>query len=260
MPRFAANISLLFTEFPYAERFGAAAEAGFEGVEVLFPYEHAAKETTRPLLTHGLPMVLMNAPPPNYTGGEPGWAAAPDDVARFRSDMGRVLRFAEAVKPQMIHVMSGPGEGEAAAKTFADNLAWLADQAPQQRFNIEPLNPYDFPGYFLNDYDLAADLLARIDRPNVALQYDSLHAQRINGDALGTWERFKHLSAHVQISQSPDRSEPGPGEVDFAALFEAILASGYDGWISAEYRPRGDTTLEGLGWLAAAQSAFSETG
>ena len=163
--------------------------------------------------------------------------------------MARVLRFAKVLKPQMIHVMSGPGKGAEAADMFVDNLTWLADQAPHQRFNVEPLNSYDFPGYFMNDYDLAAELLARIDRPNVALQYDSYHAQRITGDALGTWERFKDIAVHVQIGQAPDRSEPGPGPVDFPALFAAIDKSGYSGWVSAEYNPKAPTTAQGLGWM-----------
>ena len=249
MPRFAANLSLLFTELPYLDRFEVAAAAGFEAVEVLFPYDLAAKETRRELVRHGQDFVLMNGPPPNYTGGTPGYAALPGGQARFQSDILRVLRFADVLKPNLIHVMAGEAAGPQAAEMFVHNLQWAADTAPAQGFTIEPLNPVSFPGYFLNDYNLAADLLARIDRPNVGLQYDSFHAQMINGDARGTWDRFRPLVTHAQIGQSPDRSEPSEGQIDFPALFAAMDASGYDGWVSAEYNPAHDTGA-GLGWLS----------
>ncbi len=248
MPRFAANLSLLFNELPYLERFDAAAAAGFAGVEVLFPYDLAAKETHMALLRNGQDFVLMNAPPPNYAGGTPGYAALAGHESRFESDMCRVARYAEALRPERIHVMSGDAEGSEAADAFVRNLQWAADLLPSQNFTVEPLNPVSFPGYFMNDYDLAAELLIRIDRPNVGLQYDSFHAQMINGDAKGTWERFRPLVVHAQIGQSPARSEPTDGEIDFAALFAAIDESGYDGWVSAEYNPAG-TTQEGLSWM-----------
>lgn len=251
MPRFAANLTFLFAELPYEERFGAAARAGFAAVEILNPYDVAIKVTQRALLASGLPLVLINAPPPNYTGGAPGFAAVSEGQARFQSDIRRVLRVAGELRPQVIHVMAGYVSGPEAAARFVENLRWAADLAPDQQFSIEPLNPVSQPDYFLNDYGQAAELLAQIDRPNVGLQFDSFHAQMIHGDATGIWSRYRDLIVHAQIGQSPDRTAPDSGEIDFPALFTAIDHSGYDGWVSAEYFP-GDDTLSGLDWLKGA--------
>lgn len=250
MPKFAANISLLFAELPYVERFAVAAEAGFDAVEILNPYDLAAKETARALLASGLELVLINAPPPNYTGGAQGFAAVPGSEDRFRYDFRRVMRYAEALRPGLIHVMAGYEKGAAAQEAFIANLQWAADQAPQQRFTIEPLNSGDQPGYFLDDYPLAIEVLDAVDRPNVGLQFDAYHAEVIHGDALAVWQRFGHRATHVQIGAAPDRSEPvlGEGPVDFAGLFEAIDASGYSGWVSAEYHPSTSQTVLSLGW------------
>ncbi|EBA17562.1 Hydroxypyruvate isomerase [Roseobacter sp. SK209-2-6] len=234
MPRFAANISMLFTELPYLERFSAAAAAGFEAVEVLFPYEVAAKETQRALLRSGMELLLINAPPPNYTGGAPGYAAVPGGQDRFQRDIRRVLRYADVLGAKMIHIMAGYAKGGEAFDAFIENLRWAADQAPKQRFTIEPLNAGDQPGYFLDDFDLAGEILDAVDRPNLGLQYDAYHAQMIHGDALRVWEKHGARAAHIQIGAAPSRCEPGTGPVDFKALFEAIDASGYKGWISAE--------------------------
>lgn len=248
MPRFAANLSLLWTELPYLERFPAAAEAGFEGAEVLFPYELAAQETRRALIASGLHFVLMNAPPPNYTGGTPGFAALPGGQKRFAGDIRRVLRYAGLLRPSFIHVMSGIGEGPEARATFVENLQVAADLAPDQVFTVEPLNRGSFPDYFMCDYDLALDVLDAVDRPNVGLQYDSFHAQEIHGDALAVWDRVKSRAVHVQIGDSPGRGAPGSGAIDFRALFAAIDNSGYAGWVSAEYHP-GTRTEKTLNWM-----------
>ncbi|OWU76034.1 hydroxypyruvate isomerase family protein [Marinibacterium profundimaris] len=248
MPRLAANLSLLWTELPYLERFAAAAEAGFEGVEVLFPYDLAAQETRRALISAGLDFVLMNAPPPNYAGGTPGYAALPGGEDRFARDIRRVLRYAELLRPAVIHVMAGEAEGPQARETFVRNLQAAADTAPGQIFTVEPLNPGSFPGYFLCDYDQAIEILDAVDRPNVGLQYDSFHASEIHGDALAVWSRVAPRVVHVQIGDAPGRGAPGSGSLDFKALFAAIEASGYDGWISAEYQP-GTRTEKTLRWM-----------
>ncbi|MVO15479.1 hydroxypyruvate isomerase family protein [Parasedimentitalea huanghaiensis] len=250
MPKFAANISLLFSELPYLDRFQAAAAAGFEAVEILFPYETAAKETQRALLANGLELLLINAPPPNYTGGEPGYAAIPGGEDRFQRDIRRVLRYADVLRPGIIHVMAGYEKGEEALQTFVRNLKWAADQAPQQQFTIEPLNSGDQPGYFLDDFNLAREILAAVERPNVGLQYDAYHAQLIHGDAAKVWDEFSANTVHVQIGAAPSRSEPGSGPVDFDALFAAIDASAYDGWVSAEYNPSTARTEDSLGWMS----------
>ena len=249
MPKFAANISLLFAELPYLDRFQAAAEAGFKGIEILFPYEVAAKETRRALLANGLDLVLINAPPPNYTGGVPGYAAVPGGEARFQSDIRRVLRYADMLRPQLIHIMSGIASGPDALDCFVNNLQWVADFAPQQHFTIEPLNPVSQPGYFLNDYDLAVEVLDRVNCPNLGLQYDSFHAHMIHGDAQAIWDRFHPRVVHAQIGAAPDRSEPGRGPTDFARLFAAIDTVGYRGWVSAEYTPSTPRSLDSLGWM-----------
>ena len=227
----------------------AAAEAGFEAVEILFPYDLAAKETRRALLANGLELVLINAPPPNYAGGIPGYAAVPGGEDRFRFDIRRVLRYAEVLRPGLIHLLAGYAKGDDAADTFVRNLQWAADMAPGQRFTIEPLNPVSQPGYFLDDYDLAAHILDRVDRANVGLQYDSFHAQMIHGDALPVWHRFGDRAFHAQLGAAPDRSEPGRGPTDFKALFAAIDASGYNGWVSAEYTPSTARTEDSLHWM-----------
>lgn len=248
MPRFAANLTLLFDELPYLDRFDAAAAAGFKAVEILFPYEFAAKETSRALIANGLELVLINAPPPNYTGGEGGFAAVPGGQQRFQHDIRRVLRYADVLRPNFIHVMAGVANGLDAKATFIENLQWAADNAPAQRFTIEPLNPVDQPGYFLNDYDLAIDILEVVNRPNVGLQYDTYHAQMITGDAMAVWRAMGDKAVHVQIGSAPGRNEPGVGDMDFPALFAAIDAAGYNGWVSAEYHSSG-VTEDCLGWM-----------
>ena len=246
--KFAANLTLLWPELPYLDRFAAAAEAGFDTVEILFPYDLAVKETQRALLANGLQIILINAPPPNYTGGPRGFAAQPDNADRFRYDMKRVFRYAEALGVRMIHVMTGAAEGDAARAILIENMRWASAEAPKGiTLMLEPLNPVAQPGYFLNDYALAAGVLKELALPNVALQYDSYHAQMIHGDALAVFDEYLPLIGHIQIGDTPDRGPPGVGDVDFPALFARIDASGYDGWISAEYHP-GTKTEDTLHW------------
>ncbi|MCI5096275.1 MAG: TIM barrel protein [Rhodobacteraceae bacterium] len=249
MPRFAANISLLFTELSLEDRFEAAARAGFKGVEILFPYETPAPGLRALAERAGLEMVLINAPPPAETRALTGFAAVPRADALFQDSLKRVLRYAAELKPGLIHVMSGYCRGDDARETLVRNLQWAADFAPRQTFSIEPLNEKDQPGYFLNSYPLAMEVLEAVGRPNVGLQYDAYHAQAIHGDALGVWHDHAQHAIHAQIGAYPDRSEPGRGPVDFQELFQAIDDSGYAGWISAEYNPSTARTEESLSWL-----------
>lgn len=249
MPKFAANLTLLFCELPYFERFKAAADAGFRAVELLFPYDVPVEDTQNALTANSLELVLINAPPLEGDDASRGFAALPGGEVQFERTMRKVLHFAAVLKPTFIHVMSGYTKADAAEATFVRNLQWVADQAPQQNFTIEPLNQADQPGYFLDDYNLAAKVIARVNRPNVGLQYDSYHAQVIHGDALRVWQGFKDLSVHVQIGGTPGRSEPASGPIDFPRLFNEIDASGYSGWVSAEYNPTTARTVDSLGWM-----------
>lgn len=249
MPKFAANLTHLWAELPYLDRFDAAAEAGFDAVEVLFPYDAPAPETMTALQRNGLQLILLNAPGPNYTGGARGFAAAVGGEARFDYDIRRAVRYAQALGATFIHVMSGMGEGPQAKATMIANLKRASASLREGLcITLEPLNHIAQPGYFLSSFDLAAEIIDAVGAKNVGLQYDSYHAQVITGDALGTFEAMRPLIRHIQIGDAPDRSPPGTGDIDFAALFAAIDGSGYKGWVSAEYTPQGRTEA-GLGWM-----------
>ncbi|MEY1556793.1 hydroxypyruvate isomerase family protein [Yoonia sp. R2331] len=249
MPRFCANLTFLFTEVPLMERFVYAKEAGFEAVEILDPYNAPVQDMRDQLVWQGLKMALISCPPPNYTGGAPGYAAVPE--SRFRQDFKRTLRYAEALGAEFVQILAGEAEGPEARATFVDNLRWASGYARRQKLTIEPLNPVDHPGHFLNDYYQARDVLEEVSAPNLHLQFDTYQVARIHGDVMSVWGDLRDFVAHVQIAQALDQSEPiGPG-VDFPAFFDRLDADGYDGWVSAEYHPAG-TTVQGLGWFAAA--------
>ncbi|MDW4549961.1 TIM barrel protein [Defluviimonas sp. D31] len=248
MPKFCANLSWLFPELPFMDRFKAAKEAGFDAVEVLFPYDCAAQEMRDQLVWNGLTFVLMNCPPPNATGGLQGFAAVPGLEDRFRRDFDRASRFAQVLKPRHIHIMAGVADGPEAEATFTENLRWAAARAPGQSLTIEPINRHDMPGYFLADYTTAARVLDAVAAPNLALQFDAYHAHRITGDVPGTWAAHGHRAVHVQVAGFPGRHEPKGGEIDYPAFFARLDAEGYAGWVSAEYAPAA-ATAEGLGWL-----------
>ncbi|MEJ8561397.1 TIM barrel protein [Yoonia sp. GPGPB17] len=249
MPKFCANLTWLFTELPFLERFAAAKEAGFDAVEVLFPYDVNAQDIVNELSKHELQMVLINCPPPNYTGGEQGFAAVPGLEQRFRKDFLRALRYAKTLGAQHLHIMSGVAEGAAAKEAFVTNLRWASIEAPDQSLTIEPINNETMPGYFLNSFDLGRDIVTAVDAPNLKLQFDTFHAAKITGDVLGTWEAMRDVTAHIQVAQIPDRGEPDQGEVDYPAFFESLDAQGYQGWVAGEYKPRA-ATADGLGWIA----------
>ena len=173
------------------ERFAAARAAGFDAVEVLFPYDVAVPDILKALARNDLPLALINCPPPNYTGGARGFAAVAG--SRFRQDFKRSVRYAAALGAQHLHIMAGVAKGPDAKATFIENLRWAAADAPDQSLTIEPINQDDMPGYFLSDFDLAAEVIAAIDAPNLRLQFDVYHAQKINGDVLGTWARVRDM-------------------------------------------------------------------
>ena len=250
---FCANLTVLFTELPMIDRFTAAKNAGFEGVEILFPYDLAAKELTRAALATGLDIVLMNCPPPNWAGGPRGFAAETPNKDRFRKDFVRALRVAEALRVRHLHIMSGKAEGDEARACMIDNLIWACDRAPNLSLTIEPINRDTMPGYFLCDYDQAAGIIRDVARPNLSMQFDTFHAQAITGDVHATFDAYRDMIEHVQVGSYPARNEPGPGVIDFPGFFARLRAADYRGWISAEYAPAGMTS-DGLGWLGAAQA------
>ena len=256
MLKFVANLTYLFRELPLAERFQAAKDAGFDGFEVLFPYELPADELSRAITGTGLPLILINTPGATPETGFPGIAAKPGQEAQFREIFSQALSYASVLKPRFLHVMSGCAEGPAAKESFTGNLRWALTETrkrcPELTLTIEPVNTFDIPGYFLGSFELAEDILAEINNPSLALQFDAYHAHRMMGDAPALWRELAPHVRQVQVSDHPGRPEPGKGEIDFDQLFSALAETGYDGFVSGEYHPAGKTA-EGLGWLARAR-------
>ena len=248
MPRFCANLTFLFTELPLLKRIPAARAAGFEAVEILFPYDEPAAAIAEEMRLAGLTMALFNMPPPNWTGGDRGFAAIPGGEERFRKDFERALRFAQVLKPLHIHIMAGRAHGAEAHRTYVRNLRWAAERAPGQCLTIEPINSHDMPGYFLADFPLALDILHEVDAPNLGLQFDAYHAHVIHGDVAGMWDLCAGRATHIQVAGVPGRGAPVRGEIDYPEFFATLDAGGYKGWVSAEYQPEGHTA-DGLYWL-----------
>jgi hydroxypyruvate isomerase len=248
MPRFAANLMFLFSEVPLLHRPELAAQAGFDGVEILFPYDHAPEEWARALA--GLPLALINTPPGNWAEGERGFAAVPGAEARFRDGFLRAADVAARLGAGRIHVMSGVAKGVEAEQVLRENLAWAAAQAPDQPLTVEPINPDDMPGYFLNDFDQAARILDDLALPQLGLQFDLWHAARIHGDANAVWAAHRARIRHVQIAGFPNRNEPGGGGFDLTALCAELDRDKRDVWVSGEYIPA-RATVHGLMWLSA---------
>ena len=259
MPRFAANLTMMYGEYPFPGRFAAAAKDGFKAVEFLFPYEYPASDLATWLCEHGLTQVLLNAPPGNWAAGERGLASLPGKEAEFRSGIHTALEYAQTLGCPRVHVMAGvesAGVDRAAMRrTFKSNLAWAAELAAPAGIQllIEPINTRDMPGYFLNRQDEAHALVDEINSPTLKVQMDLYHCQIVEGDV--SMKLRKYLSGsgqknvgHIQIASVPDRNEPDRGELNYDYLFDLIDELGYDGWIGCEYRPRAGTS-EGLSWL-----------
>jgi hydroxypyruvate isomerase len=253
MPRLAANLSMMFNEVPFLDRFDAAARAGFQAVEFLFPYEHPPAELKRRLDANGLRLVLFNMPPGDWAGGERGLASLPGRVAEFRANVGRALDYATVLDCKLVHCMAGiPPAGTppvTAAALFAGNVAWAAGQAHAAgvRLALEPINHRDMPGYHLNTMQQGADIVAALGVERVGLQFDLYHCQITEGDITRRIEKHLPVIAHMQLADVPDRHEPGTGEIGWDYVLPRIDALGYQGWIGCEYRPAGDT-VAGLGW------------
>ncbi len=257
MPRFAANLSTLYPEYFFQDRFRAARQDGFEYVECQFPYDHPAARLAELLGDNGLRQVLINAPAGRWTQGERGLAALPDKIAEFRHGFEALaLPYAHALDCSLIHVMAGvipPGtDPEPFNATYLDNLAWAASLATSHgiRILIEPLNPFDVPGYLLSLQDQAYQVLSMVNSPNLSIQLDLYHCQRTEGNAL---ERLPNdlasgLVCHVQIAGVPLRHEPDEGELLHEAVFHTLDSLSYPGYVGCEYHPRAGTS-EGLTWF-----------
>jgi hydroxypyruvate isomerase len=255
MPRFAANLTMMFNEVPFLDRFGAAARAGFEAVEFLFPYDHPAEEVAGCLHAATLANALFNLPPGDWAKGERGIAALPGREAEFRAGVAKALTYARALRTPTLHAMCGlvpEGADRAAARrTYVANLRFAANElaADGRTLVIEPINGRDMPGYFLQTQADAHAIREEVGAPNLRVQMDLYHAQIAEGDLTVKMRRWMPHVGHVQIASVPDRNEPDRGELSYPHVFALLDELGYAGWVGCEYRPaRG--TVEGLGWFA----------
>ncbi len=255
MPRFAANLTMLFNEVDFLDRFAAAAGAGFRAVEYLFPYGYDKDELAEKLAEHGLSQVLHNLPAGDWAAGDRGLACLPGRVGEFQDGVGRAIDYARALGCPRVNCLAGIAPADAdrdeLRRTFVDNLRFAARELEQAGIVllIEPINTRDIPGFYLNRSDQALTLIAEVGSANLKLQYDVYHMQIMEGDLAPTIERHLATIGHMQIADTPGRHEPGTGEINYGFLFDFIDASGYGGWIGCEYKPR-TTTSDGLGWLA----------
>lgn len=251
MPKFAANLSMLFTELDFLDRFEAAASAGFAAVEFLFPYDFPAEEIAARLQQHGLTQALFNLPPGDWGGGERGLTGLPGREAEFETSVETALQYAEALGCVRLHAMAGiPRDDGSAEATYVRNVQYAADRAAESGRSIllEPINPYDMPGYLLGSVRQALRLLDAVDRDNALLQLDLYHAQITDGDVTRLIGQVIDRVGHVQIAGGPHRHEPDTGELNYPFVLNALDETGYDGWVGCEYHPAAET-VSGLGWL-----------
>jgi 2-dehydrotetronate isomerase len=252
MPRFAANLNFLFTELPLLDRFDAAAKAGFTAVESTNLYDAAAEEVAARLKANGLTLALFNMPAGNAAAGERGLAALAGREGDFRAAFETALRYADATGGRRTHLTAGVVHQGARRATYVANLRRAAQVAAAAGLEvlIEPINRRDIPGYFLNTTGEARAIVHEVGAPNLRLQFDLYHRQIEEGDVATAIAEFAPLSGHYQIANPPDRGEPDAGEMNYPYLFKCIDATGFEGWIGCEYRPR-NRTLEGLAWVKA---------
>lgn len=254
MPRFAANLSMLYPQHEFLDRFAAAAADGFEAVEFLFPYDYSANELKQRLSDNGLVQALFNAPPGDWAAGERGIATLPGREDEFRSGFDRALEYAAVLGNTRVHVMAGllAAESDRARHhgVYLQNLVYAADQAGKAGITVllEPINTRDMPGFFLNRQDQAQAICKEVGATNLKVQFDCYHCQIVEGDLATTLRRDFDRIGHIQIAGVPDRHEPDQGEVNYPYLFELMDHLGYDGWVGCEYRPKADTSM-GLQWL-----------
>ncbi|MDN6320280.1 MAG: hydroxypyruvate isomerase [Marinobacter sp.] len=255
MPKFAANLSMLFTEVDFLDRFEAAASAGFKGVEYLFPYDFPAQDIKKQLDDNNLTQVLHNLPAGDWAGGERGIACHPDRVEEFRAGVAQAIEYATVLGCKQVNCLAGiQPEGvseDQAHTTFVENLRFAAAELEKAGILllVEAINTRDIPGFFLSRTDQGVKLLEEVGSGNLKLQYDIYHMQIMEGDLAPTIEANLSKIGHVQLADNPGRHEPGTGEINYPFLFAHLEKLGYQGWIGCEYKPAASTT-EGLGWLS----------
>jgi len=254
MPKFAANLTMLFNEVPFLDRFERAAKAGFKAVEFLFPYPFPAAEIKSRLQANGLQLVLHNLPAGNWDGGERGIACLPDRVGEFRDGVARAIEYGTALGAPQLNCLAGKapaGVADASLReTFVGNLRYAAGELKKAGLKLlmEPINTYDIPGFYLNRTAQALSILDEVGSDNLYVQYDIYHAQRMEGELIATMQKNLARIAHIQLADNPGRNEPGTGEIHYGNVFKALDRMGYAGWIGCEYKPA-TTTEAGLGWL-----------
>ena len=253
MPKFAANLTMLFNEVPFLDRFDEAAKAGFRGVEYLFPYDFEPGELVERLRRNDLTQVLHNLPAGNWGAGERGIAVLPDRQDEFREGVDKAITYATALGCKQVNILAGIAKDvdpKEAHRVFVENLKYAAPKlkAAGIKLLIEMINTRDIPGFFLTSTKQALDILDEVGSDNLYLQYDIYHMQIMEGDLARTMEANLAKIAHIQLADNPGRNEPGTGEINYPFLFGFLDKIGYQGWIGAEYKPAGKTT-DGLSWL-----------
>ncbi|MCA1404125.1 hydroxypyruvate isomerase family protein [Ensifer sp. IC3342] len=252
MPIFAANLTTMFNEWSFLDRFDAAADAGFAAVEYLFPYEAAPDVVAERLTRNGLKQALFNLPPGDWAAGERGIAALPGRFDELKSSVERALDYATATGVKRLHLMAGlaDSDDEEAASCYSRSVVYAAERLAESGIDllIEPINGRNMPGYFLNDFGVAERLIAELGLPNLKLQFDIYHRQILHGDVVMALRRLLPIVGHIQIASVPSRHEPAGEELNYPYLFEEIDRLGYDGFVGCEYIPRSGT-LDGLDWF-----------
>ena len=256
MPKFAANLSMMFNEHDFPNRFAAAAKAGFDAVEFLFPYDYSPAEVAQWHKENNLKNVLFNLPPGDWAAGERGIAALPGREAEFRAGVAKAIDYALALGTPQLHMMAGlvPAGSDMAIhrKTYLENMKFAAQALAKHNLTLllEPINTRDMPGYFLNTQVQAHELRVESGEPNVKVQMDFYHAQIMEGDLAETFKKYFKDIGHTQIASVPKRNEPDDGEVNYPYLYQLLDEMGYEGYVGCEYRPKGKTE-DGLDWFKA---------
>jgi hydroxypyruvate isomerase len=255
MPTFAANLTMMFNEWAFLDRFDAAAEAGFTAVEFLFPYDHPPEDVEAALDRNGLDLALFNLPPGDWAGGERGIAALPDRFDEVTSGLDKAMDYIKATGAERVHLMAGmaPADAPAAQAAYRKSVSYVAGRLAEANVQlmIEPINGRDMPGYFLNSFAAAEALIGELTLPNLKLQFDIYHRQIMHGDVSMALRALMPIIGHMQIASVPSRNEPDCEELNYPFVFEQIDLLGYVGYVGAEYRPRGKT-LDGLDWFTDA--------